>query len=58
VMMAKATQGVPSHVVGHEGPMVTIEQLSNGWNDYWSANGYEIKEGRVVTETTVKKTLF
>lgn len=28
---------------------IRIDQLLKGWSEYWSTNGYEIKEGVVIT---------
>jgi hypothetical protein len=54
VIMKKASKGEPSHAIGHEGPEIKISQLLSGWSEYWSANGYEIQNGVVVTRPTVK----
>jgi len=54
VVMKKATNYGPSYVLKHAGPMVSINDFMNNWGEYWSANGYAIKEGRVITRPTVK----
>jgi hypothetical protein len=55
-IIKKGTNDEPPHVIGHEGPEITIDKLLSGWGDYWSANGYEIKEGIIITKPTVKQT--
>lgn len=53
-IIKKATRNQASHVIAHSEDMVTISQIDNGWGTYWSANGYDIKEGRVITTPAVK----
>jgi hypothetical protein len=53
-IIQKATQHEPSHVIGHSDATITIAEIDRGWTEYWSANGYEIREGRVVTEPQIK----
>jgi len=53
-IIKKATKGAPAHTLDHGEEMVTIGYFERGWGDYWSANGYEIREGRVITQAPVK----
>lgn len=54
VAIKKKTKGQRSHVVAHSDEEVTIDMFGNEWNEYWSANGYTITEGRVINEPPVK----
>lgn len=40
----------PTHVIGHSDELVTINQIEKTWGEYWSADGYTIKEGKVINK--------
>lgn len=54
VIIKKASAEAPAHVIGHSDEQVTISQIDREWGDYWSANGYSIEAGRVITYPPVK----
>jgi len=49
-LIKKATDKVPAYTIGYIGEPVTIKDFDNEWGEWWSASGYEIQEGRVITQ--------
>jgi len=37
-------------VVGHSEETVTIDKFDKEWGPWWHVNGFDVKEGRVITE--------
>lgn len=58
VIIMKRTKGKRAHVIGHSDEQITIDALDMGWGEYWSANGYQIVEGRVINELPIKKNVI
>lgn len=58
VIVMKRTKGKRAHVIGHSDEQMTIDVLDMGWGEYWSANGYQIIEGRVITEMPIKRNVI
>ena len=54
VIIKKRVAGKRAHVIAHSDETITISQIDKEWGPYWSANGYEIREGRIITTPPVK----
>jgi hypothetical protein len=54
VVVMKRTKGKRAHVIAHSDEEITIDSLDIEWGPYWSSNGYQIKQGRVIMEPPVK----
>jgi predicted transcriptional regulator len=55
VTIKKRTKEQRAHVIAHSDDLVVISDFDGEWKDYWSANGYTIVEGRVITELPIRK---
>lgn len=47
-IIRKGTSEAPPHNAGYLDEMTTIHDFDEFWSEYWSSNGYEIQEGRVI----------
>lgn len=48
VTIKKKAEGERAHVVLRSDKLVTIADIDKEWGPWWSSNGYEIHEGRVI----------
>lgn len=53
-IVKKGTDKVPAHTIGYGEGVASIEEYGTGWETYWTVNGYEVREGRVIKTPPVK----
>lgn len=42
--------GGKGKIIGHSEEMVTIDKFDKEWGAWWHVNGFEVREGRIITE--------